>query len=177
MRKLLFLMVLPLILSCGRQCDVVGKWTRFSEEPSMFLRGEEILEFKADSTFSMVNVMQFEHSDSALRCSAPFTIAGVGRWYKRHNGDIVMVYSPDEVKVETDPDKYLLTATVDSVEIADSIADNMRNELIESFRSYYSEGFDNINKQGGLVLKDPKVTRDGLYSTIGGAVISWTMRK
>ena len=157
--------------------DLSGQWCREVEEPAMFLSGIEAINIRPDSTFTVFNTMAFNHADSALICSLNLKISVEGKWDRTNQGDFLMKYAPETLKIDADSTSFRLKAAKTNVEIPAGVAATTYNELVNGVAYYYSSGYGSIAANGGMLLISPQIIDSQLYARIEGETVCWETDK
>lgn len=174
MKRLIGPFLMLMAAGCStKPVDLSGQWSREAEEPAMFLSGIETIDIRQDSTFTVTNTMLFNHADSALTCSMNMVISVEGKWGRTNQGDFLMKYSPETVKIDADSTSFRLKAAKANVEIPAEVAAATYSELVKGVADYYSAGYSSIAANGGMLLMSPQIIDSQLYARIGGNVVSW----
>lgn len=155
--------------------DPVGQWLREAEEPAMELHGTELLEFRQDSTFTVINNMIFSHEDSLLKCYAKLLITTDGSWCRTRSGGILLKYDTATVNVSGDMVDFTITPNA-ATELPPEIIVRSHNELKQGITEYYRNGYGTITTNGGMLLAAPRIADGQLLAIINGVAVGWTAK-
>lgn len=153
--------------------DLSGNWTREAEEPAMFLKGSETLAINRDSTFSVTNAMLFSHADSALDCSMNLLITANGTWSRTNQGDLLLRYDAESVKVVPDSTSFRFVLAEADTEMPAEASNEMFNGLVDGITAYYTNGYASISAAGGMLFTSPQIIENRLFAQINGNTLSW----
>lgn len=174
MRRLIGPVIMLIAAGCAsKPVDLCGQWSRSAEEPTLFLSGVETIDIRKDSTFIVTNTMLFNHSDSALMCSLKLKINVQGKWNTTTRGDILMIYTPETVKIDADSTSFILKAAKGNREISPDLIDSTYHKLVGGVSEYYRSGYTSISANGGMLLESPEIIDSQLYARIGNEIVSW----